>query len=132
MMAPGAVLTADISDSTSPGKNGLIEIAGRLETILKRADKNTFSFYRGDSFQCYLKKQAQALQIAFQLRTEVLWRKDQTDGSHTDLKVSIGIARKGLPFFPIGFGKESWIRFQTKPQHQVPDLPRKHIPGDCD
>jgi hypothetical protein len=44
MMAPGAVLTADISDSTSPGKNGLIEIAGRLETILKRADKNTFSF----------------------------------------------------------------------------------------
>jgi hypothetical protein len=44
MIAPGDVLMPDIVDFICPCSSGLIEIAGRLETILKRADKNTFSF----------------------------------------------------------------------------------------
>jgi hypothetical protein len=99
MNVAGAVITADIVNSSSMGKKSYDLIVSRLKKILS-AEKVKSHFYRGDSFQCYLADPYTAFRFALNLRTAA--KVIVTDsGEETDLKISLGIGSIETPVIKI-------------------------------
>ena len=65
-MAISAVITADIVNSTSLTKEAHKKLIATLESLL---DDYKFEFYRGDSFQVYLREKEKVLELIFKIRT---------------------------------------------------------------
>ena len=88
-MAYAAVITADIVNSTSLLKAQEKKLFSQLEEVLKPYRSE---FYRGDSFQVYLKDPAAALKLIIELR--MLTRQV---GADFDIRAAIGIGEVSLP-----------------------------------
>ncbi len=99
----GAVLTADIVNSTKlqPSQEAsLIEV---LEKFLK---PNTHEFYRGDSFQVYLREPLEALRLALACRAVAIELTTKDDALvRGDIRISIGIGQAELPVRALGSAK---------------------------
>jgi hypothetical protein len=84
-MAIAAVITADIVHSTQlTGAMGR-KLAGKLRSVLA---SYRFEFYRGDSFQVYIKEPGNALTVVLCLRAAA-----RTIGFIYDVRASIGIGQ---------------------------------------
>ncbi|HRN56899.1 MAG TPA: hypothetical protein PLL71_10630 [Agriterribacter sp.] len=82
-MPVGAVITADIVNSTVPGTAMGKKLVTQLSAVLK---DHVFEFYRGDSFQVYTRDPLAALKLSFRLRAVAKKLSDIYD-----VRVSIGI-----------------------------------------
>jgi hypothetical protein len=82
-MAISAVITADIVNSTLLTPASEKKLVEALSSVL---NPNRYEFYRGDSFQVYIKDPGSALRIL--LQTRVIARKISPDN---DIRASIGI-----------------------------------------
>ncbi len=98
----GAVLTGDIVNSTQ-----LLLTEERLNKALgELLGKHLHEFYRGDSFQVYLDKPAEALRMALRCRALAI----QITGNEetevvSDIRISIGIGQVNLPIRQLGIAK---------------------------
>ena len=88
-MAISAVITADIVNSTKLSTSQGKKLSDNLISIL---EKRKYEFYRGDSFQVYLKSPVEALSVALQLRTAAMKLLPKITVPVADIRVSIGIA----------------------------------------
>ncbi len=98
-MAIKAVLTGDIVNSTKLGAAAEKKLVKTLQQLL--ADYQ-FEFYRGDSFQVYLKEANKALQTALLCRSAAI---SITQGEQTiasDVRISIGIGQVNTRVLSLG------------------------------
>ena len=93
-MAASAVITADIVNSTKLTREEEKKLLQAITAIFK---DNLFEFYRGDSFQAFIDKPAQALSIALQLRTAAIRMPQPNPLARHDIKLSIGIDKVQKP-----------------------------------
>lgn len=101
-MALRAVLTGDIVNSTRLKKVAERKLTGILTTTL---EAYLYEFYRGDSFQVYVKNPLEALQTALLCRTAAIGiSKSQTVNS-TDVRISIGIGAISTPVKSLAVAK---------------------------
>lgn len=93
-MTSGAVITADIVNSTRLSKSVTKKLDKNLMVVL---EPHRHEFYRGDSFQVYMKDATAALHLVLQLRTAAM--KIETAGSMplTDVRCSLGIGSVKTP-----------------------------------
>jgi len=88
-----AVITGDVVNSTRL-------TAFKAQTILKELKKElsvySASFYRGDSFQVFIKEPQKSLRIALICRALAISR-TEGDDVRSDVRVSIGIGKVQLP-----------------------------------
>jgi hypothetical protein len=98
----GAVLTGDIVNSTKllPGQEKYLfrDLVDRFLT------NHRHEFYRGDSFQAFVEKPAEALKLALQCRVLAI---ELTEKGETvfDIRISIGIGEVMLPIDSLGLAK---------------------------
>ena len=90
-MSLAAVITADIVNSTRLSKSDHKKLMNSLLFILQE-HKN--EFFRGDSFQVYIKSPAEALSIVLQMRTAAM---KLSSMQATDIRASIGIGLVNVP-----------------------------------
>ena len=89
LMPIGAVITADIVNSTQLAKEQEKKLLSQLTVVLQ---EYKYEFYRGDSFQVYLKNYQAALQVVLQSRAIA------RAFSHLfDVRASIGIGNVEAP-----------------------------------
>jgi hypothetical protein len=96
-----AILTADIVNSTkitSATEKKLLKVLQLLLAAYK------FEFYRGDSFQVYIKNPAEALRIALLCRTAAI-NISQDENFLNDVRISIGIGQVIPPVKILGNAK---------------------------
>lgn len=92
-MATGTVITADIVNSTSLPKTA---INGLIKSLTNLLEDYKFEFYRGDSFQVYLKDNTIALELCLQLRLTA--KKVLTsDNGDIDIRTAVGIGKVDGP-----------------------------------
>jgi hypothetical protein len=89
-----AVLTGDIVNSTKLTSVNEKRILKQLKSILL-AGKH--EFYRGDSFQVYIKDASQALRIALLCRMAAMAIPPDENGTRSDVRISIGIGSVKMP-----------------------------------
>jgi hypothetical protein len=92
-MTASAVITADIVNSTALARTELKKLIKNLESLL---EKYRFEFYRGDSFQVYVKSPAEALPLVLKARATAM-RYSASSSPETDIRASIGIGRVKPP-----------------------------------
>ncbi len=97
MIVYGAVITADIVNSSLLGKEDINRLADRLKELINANQAKFLSFYRGDSFQCYLVDPYPAYKLALQLRTETKMFLPGLSNIETDLRISLGIGGIDTP-----------------------------------
>jgi hypothetical protein len=93
-MATRAVITADIVNSTKLSKSNSKKLMTVLSTIL---EGHKYEFYRGDSFQVFLKEPGDALLLTLQLRAAALKMSAALASDIIDIKANIGIGSINLP-----------------------------------
>ena len=93
-MATSAVITADIVNSTQLGKPDERKLLKTLEEIFQH---NKLEFYRGDSFQVYLKDATEALGLILHARAAALKLVPAISEPIFDVRASIGIGAVHLP-----------------------------------
>lgn len=91
-MAYGAVITGDVVASTGMSKTAFKKLLQEFEIILAPYTKE---FYRGDSFQIYMKEPAEALGVVLRLRIEAI--RIVAAAPVSDVRASIGIGKVKLP-----------------------------------
>jgi len=100
-MAIQAILTGDIVNSTQLTTRVEKKLLACLQQLLSPYQ---YEFYRGDSFQVYIKEAADALALALLCRTAAI-----SIGSHgavgSDVRLSIGIGDVKMPVTSLGTGK---------------------------
>ena len=101
-MPLSAVLTGDIVNSTKLKAAEEKKLIKTLTTILQ---PYPFEFYRGDSFQVYLKDAAHALRIALLCRTAAIKLFQLRDIYESDIRISIGIGAVQKPVRSLGSAK---------------------------
>lgn len=89
-MALSAVITADIVNSTRLSKPGVKKIVKHIGSVFAG---HKLEFFRGDSFQAYIKNPGEALHIILLARTGAI----QLSSGVSDIKVSLGIDMVTLP-----------------------------------
>ena len=82
-MAVAAIITADIVNSTLLDPASVKKMISQLSVVL---GDNNIEFYRGDSFQAYIKNPAMALELICQVRTIA-----RSFHNSCDIRASIGI-----------------------------------------
>lgn len=92
MNSTGAVITADIVNSSLIGKKSFSQLTRKLKALIN-SEKGKFLFYRGDSFQCYLADMKPAFSLALRLRTATL----RYGSASSDLRVSAGFGAIDTP-----------------------------------
>lgn len=97
MIVLGAVITADVVNSTAMGSKAAGELRSILEQLINANQAKFLSFYRGDSFQSYLVDPYPAYKLALRLRTAARVFENQLPDIKTDLKISIGIGSIETP-----------------------------------
>ncbi len=90
----GAVITADIVNSTGIASTHLKKVMKTLEAVLKGF---RYEFYRGDSFQVYVSAPEDALSLLLKARTAVMKLTAESSLPETDIRASIGIGWVRLP-----------------------------------
>jgi hypothetical protein len=93
-MGLSAVITADIVNSTRLLKTDAKKLMKNLESIL---NEYNYEFFRGDSFQVYLKSPKDALGILLQMRTAAMKLPSETFMPLADIRASIGIGQVKQP-----------------------------------
>jgi hypothetical protein len=93
-MPVSAVITADIVNSTQLSKADLKKLMKNLAGILQQYPHE---FFRGDSFQVYVKSPAEALRLLLQMRIVAMKLISETSMPFTDIKGSIGVGFVKLP-----------------------------------
>jgi len=93
-MKKGAVVTADIANYTrlSPTEQKKL-----IKIILAEAKPNKLEFYRGDSFQVYLKRSRESLKLVAALRTAAKKINQESMMPLADVRASIGIGNVNGP-----------------------------------
>jgi hypothetical protein len=89
-MALGAVITGDIVASTDLSKPDLKKLMKNLSTVLSSYQ---YEFFRGDSFQVYIKSPAEALGVLLQMRAVAMKLLPAVSAPATDIRASIGIGQ---------------------------------------
>ena len=92
-MVRAAVITADIVNSTRLSKTEYKKLLNNIETILQG---HPHEFFRGDSFQVFIKSPDDALKILLQIRTAAM-KLSEASMPVTDIRASIGIGNIKLP-----------------------------------
>ena len=101
-MPAAAVITADIVNSTLLTKAQEKKLFRQLETELEPFRSE---FYRGDSFQVYLKNPAEALMLVLKLRLTA-----RQTGIAFDIRASVGIGEVITPLKKLGIaGGEAFV-----------------------
>jgi hypothetical protein len=90
-MILSAVITADIVNSTRLSKTEYKKLVKNLEDIL---EPYQHEFFRGDSFQVFVKSPNEALRVLLQARTVAM---KLSETSPSDIRASIGIGQVKLP-----------------------------------
>jgi hypothetical protein len=90
-MVLSAVITADIVNSTKLSKAEYKRLLKNLEEILQPYQHE---FFRGDSFQVFVKSPGEALTVLLQARTVAM---KLSEPSPSDIRASIGIGQVKLP-----------------------------------
>lgn len=88
----GAVITADIVNSTMLSKAEYKKLEKSLSVLLQ---PYLHEFFRGDSFQVFLKSPTEALLLLLQLRTAAI--KFSSREAIADIRASVGISTVKLP-----------------------------------
>src|SRR4030095_899825 len=88
-MPVAAVVTGDIVNSTLLAPKLEKKLIGQLSILLK---DHKFEFYRGDSFQVYIKHPTEALELLFRLRAQA-----RCYSFIHDVRGSIGIGKINAP-----------------------------------
>jgi hypothetical protein len=89
-----AAITADIVNSTKLPSPAEKKLKTALSAIL---ESHKYEFYRGDSFQVFLKSPEDALLIALLIRSAAMKIPPEISNSSIDVRVSIGIGQVNLP-----------------------------------
>lgn len=84
-MPPGAVITADIVNSSSLSSAAARKLRLKFEDLL---DNHKHEFFRGDSFQAVAQDPAAALRLALLCRCEA-----RKIAGNSDLRIAIGIGK---------------------------------------
>lgn len=95
-MALRAVLTGDIVNSTKLSAAKSMALGRQLEALFAK-EAVAFEFYRGDSFQAYVKNPAQALRLALLSRTAAIKLSKDDKRVLSDVRISIGIGAVTSP-----------------------------------
>jgi len=90
-MILSAVITADIVNSTKLSKAEYKRLLKNLEEILQPYQHE---FFRGDSFQVFVKSPGEALRVLLRARTAAM---KLSEPSPSDIRASIGIGQVKLP-----------------------------------
>jgi hypothetical protein len=90
-MAIGTVITADIVNSSFLSKQLLTKLLRTVESLIK---PNKYEFYRGDSFQVYVKDSAIALELCLKIR---LAARRIEASKEIDVRAAIGISLINRP-----------------------------------
>jgi hypothetical protein len=98
-MATQAVLTGDIVNSSRLVPATEKKLQKLLQQLLL---PYKFEFYRGDSFQAYLKDAGAALQTALLCRTAAIGILQEKSFFSSDVRISIGIAKTKPPVKTLG------------------------------
>lgn len=101
----GAVLTGDIVNSTQLLPNEEERLVEGLRLFLAG---HLYEFYRGDSFQVYIKKPAEALRLALACRCIAIGitvQREDDVAPVSDIRISIGIGEVSLPIGSLGIAK---------------------------
>jgi hypothetical protein len=93
-MAISAVITADIVNSTRLSKSDEKKLLKALEEIFR---DQKLEFYRGDSFQVYLKEASEAFMLTMRARSAALKLVPDLSVPHFDVRASIGIGEVHVP-----------------------------------
>ena len=93
-MAIAAVITADLVNSTHLSKPEERKLVKALQEIFQH---HKLEFYRGDSFQVYLKEAAEALGLTLRARAAALKMASATSEAVFDVRASIGIGAVHMP-----------------------------------
>ena len=86
-MAIGTIITADIVNSTHLPKAAFSKLIKTIASLIKPYKSE---FYRGDSFQVYLKENDQALLLLLKIRMAAK-RIETESGMESDVRAGIGI-----------------------------------------
>ena len=89
-----AVLTGDIVNCTLLEPSQEKKLLKLLQHILSDHKQE---FFRGDSFQAYIKESSQALKIALQCRTAAIGLQPDQSPAVSDVRISIGIGQVESP-----------------------------------
>ena len=89
-----AVITADIVASTQLSRTDSKKL---MKNLLLLLNPHLHEFFRGDSFQVYVKSAEDALPLLLQLKTVALKTLTDTSAPVTDIKACIGIGSVKLP-----------------------------------
>lgn len=95
-MAISAVLTGDIVNSTKLSAAKSAALGRELQALFTK-EAVSFEFYRGDSFQAYVKDPAKALQLALLSRTAAIKLSKDDKRVLSDVRISIGIGSVSSP-----------------------------------
>jgi hypothetical protein len=103
----GAVLTGDIVNSTKLLKGQEERLIKSLKAVLDRfSGKHLLEFYRGDSFQVYMDKPADALRMALKCRALAIGITGKEESEVvSDVRISIGIGEVNHPIRDLGLAK---------------------------
>jgi len=101
-MALQAVLTGDIVNSTKLTTVNEKRILKQLKSILL---PYKYEFYRGDSFQVYIKDAGEALRIALLCRTAAMAIVADDNDTRSDIRISVGIATTRTPLKTLAAAK---------------------------
>jgi len=101
-MAVRAVLTGDIVNSTRLKK---VTEKKLLKMLTAALAKYQFEFYRGDSFQVYVKNPVEALQTALLCRTAAISVSKNETINLSDVRISIGIGAVTMQVKTLGTAK---------------------------
>ena len=89
-----AVITGDIVNSTQLGKGMEKKLKERIQQMFSTFK---FEFYRGDSFQVYIKEAQMALRLSLLCRTAAIGIVPEGEPVSTDVRISIGIGKVITP-----------------------------------
>lgn len=97
MIISGAVITADIVNSSLLDKDSVNRLSEWLKELINANQAKFLSFYRGDSFQSYIVDPYPAYKLALQMRTVAVLSRIESPEIETDLKISVGIGGIDTP-----------------------------------
>ncbi len=97
MVISGAVITADIVNSSLLETADVNRLSDRLKDLINANQAKFLSFYRGDSFQSYIVDPYPAYKLALRMRTEAILFRIEAPDVETDLKISVGIGGIDTP-----------------------------------
>jgi hypothetical protein len=93
-MGNAAVITADIANYTGLSTSDQQKLIGILSVLAKQ---HKLEFYRGDSFQVYLKHPQEALKLLLKMRTAAKGINQASMVPVSDIRASIGIGLVNIP-----------------------------------